>query len=374
MKILILTLPLHTNYGGILQAFALQRSIEQLGHEVKLINMKHPIPRWKRVLITIKRILLRVTGKDRRSIFYDQEILKAVSGQINKFVTNVLRFLPGEVVSNRDFKRIQNYSPDCIVVGSDQVWRPKYVKNIENMFLDFAGNWGVRRISYAASFGVDTWEYSASQTKKCKALIQKFDHVSVRESSGIDLCEQYFDLTPELVIDPTLLLSQNEYLGLIESQQGNDGGLFSYMLDPTPAKQKFVESQSRALGLPIHHIYPSYIFDKHPSEYSALPSIEEWLANFSKASFIVTDSFHGCVFSILFNKPFYVTTNIARGSTRISNLLALLNLESCLLNEDKLEGIEVTPYIQWDEVNIAIERLRKDSLRFLKVALSGLKP
>ena len=106
---------------------------------------------------------------------------------------------------------------DAIVVGSDQVWRPKYFKDkIENAFLDFAKSWNIKRIAYAASFGTDEWEYAPKQTKRCGELLKLFDFVSVREMSGINLCATHFDLGAKLEPDPTMLLTTEDYMRLFE--------------------------------------------------------------------------------------------------------------------------------------------------------------
>ena len=109
---------------------------------------------------------------------------------------------------------------DAIVVGSDQIWRKQYVCEsfklpIESSFLDFAKHWDIKRISYAASFGTEEWEYNDEQTKNCRVLIQLFDNVSVREKSGVALCKDYLQHNAKVVLDPTLLLKKNDYLKLL---------------------------------------------------------------------------------------------------------------------------------------------------------------
>ena len=97
---------------------------------------------------------------------------------------------------------------DAFIVGSDQVWRPSYNQHLEQAFLNFTENWkNVKRIAYAASFGVDNWEFTKKQTKECKRLVQKFDFVSVREDTAVNLCKEHLGIEATHVLDPTLLLS-----------------------------------------------------------------------------------------------------------------------------------------------------------------------
>src|SRR5690606_24010101 len=131
---------------------------------------------------------------------------------------------------------------DLVVVGSDQVWRPKYSPNIYNFFVDFIGRGG-KSISYAASFGVDEWEFNEKQTFRCKELIRKFDAVSVREQSAITLCKEKFDSDAELVVDPTLLILAKDYETLVIKQglQGK-GKVLKYVLDEDAETKAFVNN------------------------------------------------------------------------------------------------------------------------------------
>ena len=105
---------------------------------------------------------------------------------------------------------------DAIIVGSDQVWRPLYNSNIEDYFIGFDEYGDFKRIAYAASFGISSWEFDVNQTQKCSSLLKKFNAVSVREFSGADLCSNYFNVRAKVVLDPTLLLNKYDYIHLID--------------------------------------------------------------------------------------------------------------------------------------------------------------
>ena len=107
---------------------------------------------------------------------------------------------------------------DYVVIGSDQTWRPSISADIYNFFLDFLQDENqIKKIAYATSFGTDQWEFSEEQEKRCKQLVKQFDAVSVREESGISLCQQFLDVDAEHVLDPTLLLKQEDYLKIVHA-------------------------------------------------------------------------------------------------------------------------------------------------------------
>ena len=197
MRIGILTLPLHTNYGGILQAYALQTVLERMGHDVCLIEKKRQplrLPLWKAPLSYGKRIIKNLTGNP-FPIFYEQKMNReepVVRQNTDKFIN---KYIKRRIVD--DFSDIRGTDFDAIVVGSDQIWRPKYFQEIEHAFLDFTEGWNIKRIAYAASFGTDEWEYTPEQTERCAKLLKRFDAVSVREKLGVSLCKEYFHVIPE---------------------------------------------------------------------------------------------------------------------------------------------------------------------------------
>ena len=194
MRIGILTLPLHTNYGGILQAYALQTVLERMGHEVCLIEKRRrplKLPLWKAPLSYGKRIVKNLTGHP-FPIFYEQKInreTQIIRQNTDKFIS---KYIKRKIVN--DYYDIQENDFDAIVVGSDQIWRPQYFHEIEHAYLDFTEGWNIRRIAYAPSFGTDEWEYTPKQTERCCILIKDFNAVSVRESSGVNLCREYLGI------------------------------------------------------------------------------------------------------------------------------------------------------------------------------------
>ena len=208
---------------------------------------------------------------------------------------------------------------DAFVVGSDQVWRPKYAPNLGDVFLGFVKTSGVRRISYAASFGVDHWEFSPKQTKFCSALAKRFNAVSVREESGVKICKENLGVDATWVLDPTLLLDKEDYAEIckdvpVETKQI----LAAYVLNIDDSILGLCKSIAKEKGLELK------VFS---ADTKAKISVPEWLAMFRDASYVVTDSFHGTAFSIIFGKEFKCLYNESRGSARFESLLNLYNSE-----------------------------------------------
>lgn len=336
MKIAILTQPLKTNYGGILQAYALQTILSRSGHSVTVINRRHKwevgekmslfvlLLRMASFIKTIVRkwilrrrgyVLMSPFSPDYHSRLTEQDPLPFVRRHINLsrkiFTSEALN----EYLKHKEF--------DAYVVGSDQVWRPCYSPCITDFFLkEVPLSPTVLKIAYAASFGTDVWEFSEEETTECAALARDFDAISVREQSGIQMCKKYLGVEAVHLLDPTLLLDVEDYISLIEraDTKRNSGNLFCYILDENPDADKILSSLQ-------NDGYRPYYAGLDPMKYNV--SVEQWLRNFYDAALIVTDSFHACVFSILFKKPFVVLRNEDRGTARLDSLLGIFGLEDC---------------------------------------------
>lgn len=207
MKIGILTQHFLLNYGGIIQNFALQRVLMKLGHAPLTFEHDTCYSRTRWLLRTVKHIL-------RMRSFRNLPVYPIYKGRIgNKnFIKFVLRNIRSVPVKDFVPSLTAQYGIDAYVVGSDQVWRPAFNlgPRLGNMFLDFADD-KVKKFSYAASFGCKEWEYTKEQEKACSKLARRFDAISVREASAVDLCKNHFGVDASLVLDPTLLLDKEDY-------------------------------------------------------------------------------------------------------------------------------------------------------------------
>ncbi|HCE56702.1 MAG TPA: polysaccharide pyruvyl transferase family protein [Prolixibacteraceae bacterium] len=379
MKIGIITLPFNANYGGILQNFALQHTLRKMGHEVLTISRySDPMPLKMKILSLGKRIVKRISGKNVIiRTWPTQEELQIIWQNTNRFIKENIK-VTHTLKSESEFKNLNQYGFEAFVVGSDQVWRPKYSPDIENHFLGFtAERSNIKRVAYAASFGVDNWEYSAALTKSCGRLAKKFDAVSVREFSGVNLCKNHLGVDAIQVIDPTLLLTANEYKQLVEKNETPvfSGKLVSYVLDKSPELKELVKKAAEILSLEMVSVMPSHFFrevGKNRVNDCIVPPVTHWIKGFMDASFVITDSFHGTVFAIIFNKPFIAVGNIKRGMARFHALLETFGLEERLITDDKTDLTELlNKPIDFKRANKVLAEKRREALAFLSNALGN---
>lgn len=368
MRIGILTQPLRTNYGGLLQAFALQTVLTRLGHEAMILNRCYTNAPDSLVtrMLRIKNILI---GRD--VVCKDENRISKAEEKISKFIQNRYK-LTDSIYTTEDLKKcVEKEKLNAIVVGSDQVWRPRYSPNIFNYFLDFLDSKAVKRYSYAASFGVDLWEYNQDETERCSRLAQLFDGITVRESSAVELCKENLGVKAEHVLDPTLLLSAQDYMDLISTDiEKSSGELFTYILDSGAEKDTIIEMIAKATNHKPFACMPklklTYKNARKNLEDCKIPAVEQWIQSFVDANMVVTDSFHGTVFSIIFNKPFWVVANPQRGNTRMESLLAVFDLKDRMLTEENIANKDLNAPIDWEKVNSIKKDWQKKSMEFLK--------
>lgn len=374
MKIGILTLPLHTNYGGILQAYALKTFLEKMGHEVHLIdtNFKKKSP-WRIIKDTIKNLIKKnpkAIENDKINKLKHQSYLTFTKPFIDQNIKNITKTFTNPKTMGKEIKK---YNFDAYIVGSDQIWNPKYFKHIEIAFFSFISTGNPLRISYAPSFGSDVWKFSPEKEKICRELIRKFDAISVRENSAIKLCENHLGVEAHWVLDPTMLLLPTEYAQLLTGKKtlAKKGNLFTYILDKAEDKTKIINAVSETFKLQAYQLDSVESKVPIPLEWSTKATVEEWIENFHKAEFIVTDSFHGTVFSILFNKPFFAVINFKRGATRFESLLKAFDLSDRMLSSYKeLTESKLKNTIDWTSVNQILDQKRKESYSFLFESLN----
>lgn len=331
MKIAILTQPLTNNYGGILQNFAMQEVLRCKGHEVVTLNVRRPIAKLN---ISLHFFLSMAKRFIQKYILHDPQIIFVNAYKQTNFGNTPQRFqqrfldehikidMVGPEALTRDNDKYQAY-----VVGSDQVWRPCFSTDIPNYYLNFVKNTNAKRLAYAASFGVDHWETDAATTAVIAPLAQKFDGVSVREQSAIKLCKEYLGVNAVFVLDPTMLLSADDYRKVYCQHPTHDKDecyIATYVLDRDPKVQSVIKSVAQQLGLPVKRLGT---FSK-----DGFDSIESWLQGIDKASYVITDSFHGSVFSLIFNKQFVALGNKSRGMTRFESLFSLFNINDLLVS------------------------------------------
>lgn len=381
MKIGILTLPLHTNYGGILQAYALQTILERMGHEVKVFNKEHVLKHISWLDNIRMNIVNFIACLRQRSSFH-------YVNQNNKFKEDYCLFQQKTCYTRLFVEKyintcdVRNYSHDMIqsdidvvVVGSDQIWSPFHGGcidgNVVNAFLPQLPI-KIKRISYAASFGHDSWKYSRLRTIRAKKAIKKFDAVSVREVSGIKLCHDYLDTKAEQHLDPTMLLTKDDYINNIniKSVAKSPGNMLVYVIDSSEEKDKivsFVEHSIQLRSFRVNSRAEDINLNDNCTDDIVQPPVEQWLRGFYDAEFIVTDSFHACVFSILFQKPFVVIANKKRGMARFQSLLDEFGIrERLVCSLEEVKHLDLHTQIDYARVDSILDMERHRSIKYLK--------
>lgn len=362
-KVGILTLQFANNYGGFLQTYALFTTLRQLGYLPIIINRRFPIPK------TIASTYLKLV--DNR-----------INSSFNQFRAKHFTATTEPIFTHDAMCQIAN-NLDAVIVGSDQVWRLEYTKNIGfgyNMFLDFVPK-QKKRVSYAASFGTDKFEGDTNDINTVTKLLATFDGISVRENSAVDICQSLFHASATHVLDPTMLLTMEDYDKLISLSEvegvAESNFLVQYLLDPNANRKVIAKELAVKYNAHLKNIYRdsesefSLKRDFFPSSKHKFPSFSNWLWSIKNAQFVVTDSFHGVVFSILFNKQFVCIANKSRGVARMDSLLGMFELQSRLIDEsDEKSKYDQLPTINYDSVNVLIDMYRKKSVDFIVSSLS----
>lgn len=339
------------NYGSIATYYALQQTIESMGYSTLMVHYPRLKPDDGRM-------------KGRHSIRFAEEHYD-ISPSYHVSEIGVL-----------------NQYCDAFVLGSDQLWNYGITRIFgHSYFLDFADQ-NKKKIAYATSFGSGDFQAPKDFTDKAVECMRRMDAISVREKEGVDICRRVFGVKATHVLDP-VLMAEPHVLGDLADRCGRlekEPYIATYILDPTPEKRKALLHVSEKLDKKLVNMLDGW-YNKFPENKKKLNlpntiehlQVEEWLSYFKNSDFVITDSFHGTCMAILFNKPFIAIGNPERGSSRFESLLGTFDLwnryatspEEILKKEEFLQPIDYAP------VNAAIEKQRKESLKWLKDALEG---
>lgn len=366
MRIGILTVPFNNNYGGLLQAFALKSVLIEMGHEVMFVNRRRPEP--KILKYRIYKLLVKLHIIDD----YLEKKSKEISRYTDVFKTQHLDPITEPYYTEKDLKKCLDQGIAFFIVGSDQVWRYSYAEStITDFFFGFLKNVSTPRMSYAASFGIDIMDYPEETKEVVAELLKVFKGISVREESGKNLLTECFGV-PEnkakVVLDPTLLLSAEKYKTIFrEKMRMPEHYIFSYILDSSVVDNNKADMfcgqlQKERLDMRAQ--------TGITAEQGVIAPVEDWLKGICCSDGVITDSFHGTVFSIIFNRPFLVVANPNRGISRLQSLLAMFGLEDRLVVDSAgLTADKMKVPIDWAKINSRIAERQKDSMAFLNSAL-----
>lgn len=351
MKIGILTHPLCHNFGGVLQAYALYTYLRDRGHDVYIIKqIKTPFKEAIKKVVTPMLKMLHIRHDSVIDYVQNQNFKNFIARNFHHYIYY------------KDIKsKNGHFRLDAIVVGSDQVWRKwGNTWDVKYYFMNFAAGWNIKKLSYVASLGLNTWDFNEQETQEIKYWLNQYSSVSVREDDAVNLCREKLNINAEWHIDPTMLLSITDYNKLLKDVKTESYPIITYILDPSNNKLKIRDTICSQKGAkPITVNIQEGISSTGIIEVQ--PSLESWLIKMMNAGFVITDSFHGTAFAINFNRPFIVLSNQLRGQSRLLSILNMFGLENRLV--DKIEDAKVIAEIpiDWRRVNATLEAQRNKS-------------
>lgn len=382
MKTGILTFHFSDNYGAALQAYALRRWFVEHGHQASFIDYRPAhiehggrlsLPTSPaKIKANLKVVYLALSSFVNRHFGSQSQKQKFTS-----FRQQYLGIVDDLKVQDNDEALAAARSFDLIVAGSDQIWSPSQHFGFDpNYFLAFANGFRARKVSYAASFGRD--KISSSEAAQLPNLLKNLDAISVRETSGVALVKQAIGRQTANVPDPTLLHGDYSELTNRSASAQEGSYVFCYALRSPDNIRQTADLVSSRLDCPIlsaHNPHRRWV----EIGKTVYPDPAEWVSLLKNARFVVTNSFHGTVFSLLFRKPFVVaglTGEKASANARAINLLRAVNLENRFapsFSEQNVESL-MESKIDWSDVDRRLADLRRAGDQFLQAQVEAASP
>lgn len=390
MKIGIVTYVKCDNYGAELQAFALQWKLNSLGYDAEVINLEKRNIDMKRnpdvIMGAIKQrfkqegvfAIVSIVRKflETKKRITDEDKYKAINENKHKLFEN---FFENKVRHSEKYYSLDEISNatdlkyDVYIAGSDQIWNYIHTDRLDVYFLMFANKFKAKKISYAAS--VSIYDIPKKWRAAYKTYFENIDVLSVRELHGAELVSKYSNKKAEVVLDPTFLLTKEDWVREVANDCGVEGDyLLIYTLSGSPHIRKMAHDIARRLNLKVVNIKSGYSDEPDDGTinvYEIGPA--EWVGLWSKAKYVVTDSFHGTAFSINFNIPFTTLVNPnSMMNSRVLSILKIMNLESRIVY-DTLKG-DLKPNdiaLDFTETNRILKQWKEKSLNFLLQALNS---
>lgn len=357
------------NYGSTMQAFALQKTVMELGYGNRIINY---VPNKREKLaffckssarfVTLKA---KIENKKIESKFLNRDEIDLKNRKFEEFYEN--SFFLTEMIPVQNQMKSLNNKYRIFLCGSDQIWNPNYFKKCN--FLDFVSE-SNKKIAYAPSIG--TTQLTENEKKKMKSYLDRFDKISVREESSKRLIESVVDKPVQVVCDPVFLLSREKWIEKMQLKEPEEKYILCYFLGDNPEYQKMTEKLQESLKIKVK-IIPTNTFGYALGfETQKTVGPKDWLSLLYGAEFVLTDSFHATAFSIIFNKSFYVLKRFSDTSPKSQNsrIYHLLNMTGL---EDRIwQNTTNVSYIEndiWKTVDEKMRTERETSTLWLKNAL-----
>lgn len=366
MKIDIITLHRAQNYGSVLQAFALQKQIEKLGHQAYILD-------YYPERYTNKGLLKRLKNKSSRFnnplvlliaklLIYPSYLKKGI--QFNKFMHYLNLEKPSFATNEEGMGRFTDADAYC--AGSDQIWNSHWNEGVEKaLFLDFVPK-GKLCLSYAASIGLSN--IPANEIDETKLLLDKFEFLSLREDKGVELVRELGRTDAVQCLDPTLLMSKEEWSLYADDSYKGKEYVLTYNLHHDPEIDKCAKAIASKYHLQIRNISYNWHDIVRHGHLDWCPTVEGFLGLIKNAKYVVADSFHATAFSIIFEKPFVVITPEV-ASSRLSSLLKMLELDDYNIN--KFTSVKVIEQpIDYIRVKSIIATKQRESISFLNKAFT----
>ena len=360
MKVAITTFHRALNYGGVLQAFALQKTIQGMGFDCEILDYYCPF------------IENQYRGK-KITKFLIKRILSAIlrNGTIKRNNKGFLGFVNQYLSTSKVVYKLENISDanqvyDCFISGSDQVWSPVCAGFDKNYFLEFVER-GKRRVSYAASFG--RAEIPENLREEYRDLLYKFDFISVREKSGANIIKNLLDKDVKIVLDPTLLIEKEQWKSLFGKNDARTGYVLIYLIAEDKELIRCAMKYAASTNKKVLYINDR-IYRTKGIENLRNVKPDEWVNLFINAGAIFTNSFHGVAFSMNFEKEFYVfklKQNVAVNE-RMINILDIFGLSDRFASN--YEDVKKMTSIDYSRISSIMTEWRKTSLDYITTALS----
>ena len=365
MKLALLSFHNAANFGAALQAYALQHALEQKGHDCKYIDYVNDTRRHRYSMSFLfwDSVRKRQFGSAVKYLV-GAPFLLTRKRKFNKFYKEYLHTTEQEYRNSQEAASL-NLMFDRFIVGSDQVWNPVNNGHDTAFLLDFVED-SRKKISYSSSFGLS--ELDDDLKERYRKCFLTFHALSVREKIGQKIVEDLTGKTPELVLDPVMLLTMKDWRTLASDAKGiKEKYIFTY----TNRDQQINSFMKTGYHLDNKKIYKLSRFTKPNDFIDSSIRVKYWMSPLEfvsvidNAELVVSASFHCLAMAILLNKPFVaiLTGNYGKDE-RLNNMLRMFNLEDRALNEKMTEEDILKP-IDWDFVNKVIKKRREESLQYL---------
>ena len=370
-RIGIITLNGYFNYGNRLQNYALQKTLEKMGYQVDtIIKSAKNREQIKTSLLERARAVVKLPFSEIVSKT-EKKVNNTLYKERNKQRTNIFKDFSNKYINETDFSISEHCIPegllesyDYFVTGSDQVWNPYYQKGSPIEFLTFAPKH--KRISYAASFGIS--RIPEEYKEKYATWLEEMNHISVREHAGAKIVKELTGRNVDVVVDPTLLLTKEEWLEISEpaSDKPMKGYILTYFLGKIPKeRKKYIDKIAKENDLEVINL--AQMNERIP--YLSGPS--EFIDYINSAQLFFTDSFHGAAFSIMLNTPFIVFDRAGSSmsmNSRIETLLDTFDMETRYFNNFINENELFT--VDFSKVETILENEKAKAMNYLNRALN----